>query len=491
MSYTSLRAFLGDLEARGELVRVSARVDPRLEVTEICRRVLIAGGPALLFERPGEAGLPLLANLFGTRQRVLRALGLDDVAELRALGAALARLRRPAPPRGLDAWLEGVPLARRLLALAPRTVREAPCRERVHEGERVDLTQLPVQICWPGDAGPAITFGLTVTRDERTARHNLGVYRLQVLDRDRLIVRWLAQRGGAGDHRAWCASRGAEPFPVAVAIGVDPALTIAAVTPIPDSVSEYELAGLLRGSRTEVTPCVDHDLLVPAQAEIVLEGFIRPGDEADEGPFGDHTGCYDTGGRYPVMTVTRMSHRREPIYHGTFTGRAPHDEPSVLAAAMNELFVPVLQADVPEVRDFHLVPAACSYRIAVASITKAHPGHARQVMLALWSSLRQLAYTKMLIVTDDDVDVRDWNDVLWALATRMDPARDTVVLERMPIDALDVAGPAAGLAGKIGFDATRKWPGETHRTAGEPLTMSAEVCARVDALWDDLWRPRG
>ncbi len=482
----SLREFLDTLEHRGELRRVRHNVDPKLEITEVCRRVLRAGGPALLFEQPGAAAVPLLANLFGSGRRVALALGRERVEDLRELGGLLARLRQPAPPRGLGALVDGLPAMRRLLGVAPRTSREAPCQEQRLEGGEVDLFRLPLQILWPGDAGPLITFGLTITRCPERRRHNLGVYRLQVLERDRLIVRWLAHRGGAADHRAWCRHHPDQPFPIAVAIGADPALTLAAVTPIPDTLSEYEFAGLLRGSRTELARSIGHDLCVPAQAEIVLEGAIHPGEEADEGPFGDHTGYYDTSGRYPVMRVERITHRRAPVYHGTFTGRAPEDEPSVLAAAMNELFVPLLQAQFPEIVDFFLPPAACSYRLAVVAIDKQYPGHARQIMFGIWSYLRQFSYTKMLVVTDADIDVRDWDAVLWALSTRMDPARDTVIVERTPVDDLDFASPAPGLGSKIGFDATNKWPAETNRTWGEPLAMTPEVERRIDAIWAEI-----
>jgi 4-hydroxy-3-polyprenylbenzoate decarboxylase len=485
MQYRDLRDFLGQLEARGLLRRIVAEVSPKLEMTEICHRTLKAGGPALLFERPAGHDVPVLGNLFGTPERVALALGQNSVADLRAVGHLLAALKEPEPPRGLrDAW-DKLPLFRKVLDMAPKEVRNAPCQEVVHDGAAVDLGRLPVQTCWPGDVGPLITWGLVITRGPGKPRQNMGIYRQQVIGPSRTIMRWLSHRGGALDFREWQAAHPGKPFPVAVALGADPATILAAVTPVPDSLSEYAFAGLLRGSRTEVARCATSDLQVPASAEIVLEGHIRPGDIAAEGPFGDHTGYYNEVESFPVFTVERMTHRERPIYHSTYTGRPP-DEPAVLGGALNEVFVPLLQKQFPEITDFYLPPEGCSYRLAVVTMRKQYPGHAKRVMMGVWSFLRQFMYTKFVIVTDDDIDARDWKDVIWAVTTRMDPARDTVILENTPIDYLDFASPVAGLGGKIGFDATNKWPGETRREWGRPIAMSEDVRRRVDELWPAL-----
>ena len=478
--YRDLREFVAQLEARGELKRVRAEVSPRLEMTEIADRVLRSGGPALLFERHD---MPVLVNLFGTVSRIAAAMGAKDLADLRRLGELLAYLREPEPPRGLrDLW-DKFPVFKRVLDMAPKERSGAPCHEVVLEGGQVDLARLPVQTCWPGDAGPLITWGLTVTRGPHKRRQNLGIYRQQVIGRDKLIMRWLAHRGGAldfRDHR----SVSQEPFPVAVALGADPATMLAAVTPVPDTLGEYQFAGLLRGARTEVTKCIGSKLQVPASSEIVLEGSI--GDEtAAEGPHGDHTGYYNEVQRFPVFTVQRMTMRRSPIYHSTYTGKPP-DEPAMLGVALNELFVPLLARQFPEIVDFYLPPEGCSYRLAVVSMRKQYPGHAKRVMFAIWSYLRQFMYTKFIIVCDDDVDVRDWKEVVWALTTRVDPARDTVLAERTPIDYLDFASPVSGLGSKMGIDATHKWPGETERQWGRPIVMDEDVKRRVDSLWGEL-----
>ena len=479
-----LRAFIARLEAEGELKRIAAPVDPRLEVTEICDRVLRAGGPALLFERPVGHAMPLLANLFGSVRRVALGLGRESVAELRELGERLAQLREPQPPRGLrEAWQQ-LPIVRQALAMRPRRVAGGPCLEVVQEGDEVDLGGLPIQTCWPDDAAPLLSWGLTVTRGPDGGRQNLGIYRQQLLGRNRLIMRWLAHRGGALDYQAWQAARPGEPFPVAVVIGADPATLLAAVMPIPDGLSEYQFAGLLRGERTELLATAS-GLDVPARAEIVLEGVITPGDVADEGPFGDHTGYYNEIERYPVLTVQRLARRRDAIYHSTYTGRPP-DEPAMLGAALNELFVPLLRRQFPEVVDFYLPPEGCSYRVALVSIRKQYPGHASRVMFGVWSYLRQFLYTKFIVVVDDDIDVRSWQDVVWAISTRVDPARDLLLAERTPIDSLDFASPVAGLGSKMGLDATNKWPGETTRQWGRPIVMDGAVKARVDALWSEL-----
>ena len=483
MSYADLREFLSQLEARGELKRIVAPISPRLEMTEVCDRVLRAGGPALLFERPAGFDIPVLANLFGTVGRVAAAMGLANEKQLREIGELLASLKEPEPPRGLrDLW-EKFPVFKRVLDMAPRVRSGAPCQELVREGKDVDLTRLPVQHCWPEDAAPLITWGLTVTRGPHKKRQNLGIYRQQLLGPNRLIMRWLAHRGGAldfRDHRQ--VSR--DPFPVAVALGADPATLLAAVTPVPDTMSEYQFAGLLRGARTELARCVGSELQVPASAEIVLEGVI--GEEtAEEGPHGDHTGYYNEAERFPVFTVERITSRRSPIYHSTYTGRPP-DEPAILGMALNELFVPLLVKQFPEIDDFYLPPEACSYRVAVVRLRKQYPGHAKRVMFGVWSFLRQFMYTKFVIVVDEDVDVRDWNDVVWALATRVDPARDCLTVEATPIDSLDFASPVAGLGSKMGIDATNKWPGETARRWGRPIAMDAETRRRVDSLWGEL-----
>ncbi len=485
MKYRDLRDFIDQLEQRGELKRIQVEVDPHLEMTEICDRTLRAGGPALLFENPKGYDIPVLGNLFGTPDRVALGMGESSVSALRDVGVLLSQLKEPEPPKGMkDAW-EKLPLYRKVLDMAPKAVKGAACQSRVLEGEAVDLGRIPVQTCWPEDAGPLITWGLVVTRGPDKPRQNLGIYRMQVIGRNRVIMRWLAHRGGALDFRDWQRAHPGEPFPVAVALGADPATILGAVTPVPDTLSEYAFAGLLRGGRTEVANCIGSDLQVPASAEFVLEGHIHPDDMAPEGPFGDHTGYYNEVDQFPVFTIDRITHRDNPIYHSTYTGRPP-DEPAILGVALNEVFVPILQKQFPEIVDFYLPPEGCSYRMAVVSMKKQFPGHAKRVMFGVWSFLRQFMYTKFVIVTDDDVNVRDWNDVIWAMTTRMDPVRDTTLVENTPIDYLDFASPVSGLGGKVGFDATNKWPGETQREWGRPIVMDPAVKARVDHLWDDL-----
>jgi 4-hydroxy-3-polyprenylbenzoate decarboxylase len=485
MKYRDLRDFLAQLEARGELKRITRPVSPVLEMTEICDRTLRRGGPALLFEHPTGHSIPVLGNLFGTPDRVALGMGEESVSALRDVGRLLSQLKEPEPPKGMkDAW-DKLPVFRKVLDMAPKNVRGAPCHKHVLEGDAVDLATLPVQTCWPGDAGPLITWGLVVTRGPEKSRQNLGIYRMQVIGRNRVIMRWLAHRGGALDFRDWQQARPGEPFPIAVALGADPATILGAVTPVPDSLSEYAFAGLLRGGRTEVTRCIGSDLQVPASAEFVLEGHLHPGDTAPEGPFGDHTGYYNEVDSFPVFTIDRITHRDAPIYHSTYTGRPP-DEPAILGVALNEVFVPILQKQFPEITDFYLPPEGCSYRMAVVSMKKQYPGHAKRVMFGVWSFLRQFMYTKFVIVTDDDVDVRDWKDVIWAMTTRMDPVRDTTLVENTPIDYLDFASPVSGLGGKIGFDATHKWPGETTREWGRPIQMDVAVRERIDAIWDEL-----
>jgi 4-hydroxy-3-polyprenylbenzoate decarboxylase len=485
MHYKDLREFIGKLESADQLRRVRHPVDPRLEMTEVCDRTLRAGGPALLFEHPTGFQVPVLGNLFGTPERVAAGMGAESVQALRNIGELLAYLRQPDPPRGMkDAW-EKLPLFRKVLDMGPKVLKAAPCQQQVLTGNDVDLGRLPIQTCWPDDAGPLITWALVVTRGPDKDRHNLGIYRQQVLSRNKVIMRWLAHRGGALDYRDWQRRHRGQPFPVAVALGADPATILAAVTPIPDALSEYAFAGLLRGHKTELVGCRTSDLQVPASAEIVLEGFVHPGEQALEGPFGDHTGYYNEQERFPVFTIECITQREDPIYHSTYTGRPP-DEPAVLGAALNEVFVPILQKQFPEITDFYLPPEGCSYRMACVSIKKQYPGHAKRVMFGIWSFLRQFMYTKFIIVTDDDVNVRDWTDVVWAMTTRMDPARDITLVEHTPIDYLDFASPVSGLGSKIGLDATNKWKGETDRDWGRPITMSAEIRARVDAMWADL-----
>ncbi len=489
MRYDDLRDFLAQLEAAGELRRVTAEISPRLEMTEICDRTLKRGGPAILFERPKGYSIPVLGNLFGTVRRIALGMGTDDPSALRDIGRLLAALREPEPPKGFrDLWaklpeLKG--LASKVLDMAPKVLDSAPCQDVIWEGKDVDLARLPVQTCWPEDAGPLITWGLTVTRGPHKPRQNLGIYRQQVIGPNRVIMRWLAHRGGALDFRDHGLALPGKPFPVAVALGADPATILAAVTPVPDALGEYQFAGLLRGSRTELVKCLGNDLQVPASAEIVLEGAIHPDDMAPEGPFGDHTGYYNEVERFPVLTVERISMRRSPIYHSTYTGKPP-DEPAMLGVALNEVFVPLLAKQFPEIVDFYLPPEGCSYRLAVVSMKKQYPGHAKRVMFGVWSYLRQFMYTKFIVVVDDDVAVREWKEVVWAITTRVDPARDTLIAEHTPIDYLDFASPVAGLGSKMGIDATHKWPGETSRTWGRPIVMDAEVRRRVDALWADL-----
>ncbi|HJO35799.1 MAG TPA: 4-hydroxy-3-polyprenylbenzoate decarboxylase, partial [Gammaproteobacteria bacterium] len=482
MKYRDLREFMALLEARGELKRITVPVSPELEMTEIADRVLRQGGPALLFERPTGHEVPVLVNLFGTTGRVALGMGVESTEALHEIGRVLAFLKEPDPPRSIrEAW-QTLPIVRKALDMAPRRRRSGPCQEVVLEGEAVDLSRLPVQTCWPEDAGPLITWGLVVTRGPEKTRQNLGIYRQQVIGRNRVIMRWLAHRGGALDFADWQRAHPGEPFPVAVAIGADPATLLGAVTPVPDTLSEYAFAGLLRGGRTEVVRCLGPDLQVPAFAEFVLEGHIKPDDMAPEGPFGDHTGYYNEVDRFPVFTVERITHRRQPIYHSTYTGRPP-DEPAVLGLALNEVFVPILRKQFPEIVDFYLPPEGCSYRLAVVSMRKQYPGHAKRVMFGVWSFLRQFMYTKFVIVVDEDIDARNWQDVIWALTTRMDPVRDLQLVERSPIDYLDFASPVAGLGGKLGLDATNKWPGETDREWGRPIRMRTDVRERIDALW--------
>jgi 4-hydroxy-3-polyprenylbenzoate decarboxylase len=485
MKYTDLRDFIDHLEQRGELKRISVEIDPILEMTEISDRVLRAGGPALLFENPKGSDIPVLTNLFGTAHRVALGMGEESVESLREVGQLLAYLKEPEPPKGMkDAW-QKMPIFKQVLNMAPKVVKSAACQQHIIEAEDIDLSRYPIQHCWPEDIAPLITWGLVVTKGPHKPRQNMGIYRQQVIGKNRVIMRWLSQRGGALDFKEWQAEHSGEPFPVSVVLGCDPATILAAVTPIPDTLSEYAFAGLLRGSKTELVKCIGNDLQVPASAEIVLEGFIYPDDMADEGPYGDHTGYYNEVDQFPVFTIERITQRKAPIYHSTYTGRPP-DEPAILGVALNEVFVPILQKQFPEIIDFYLPPEGCSYRMAVVSMKKQYPGHAKRVMMGIWSFLRQFMYTKFIIVVDDDVNIRDWNDVIWAITTRMDPSRDTTLIENTPIDYLDFASPVSGLGSKMGMDATNKLPGETDREWGRPIERDAEVVARVDNLWDLL-----
>ena len=483
MKYRDLRDFIDQLESMGELKRISAEVDPNLEITEICDRTLRAKGPALLFENPKGSDVPLLGNLFGTPERVAYGMGESNTEALREVGKLLAFLKEPDPPKGIkDAW-NTLPIFKKVLDMAPKKVRNAACQK--HTWDAVDLSRLPVQTCWPGDAGPLITWGLVITKGPNKKRQNMGIYRQQVIGPNRVIMRWLSHRGGALDFKEWQQERPGEPFPVAVVLGADPATILAAVTPIPDTLSEHAFAGLLRGERTEVTEATLSDLQVPASAEYVLEGWLNPNDDAPEGPFGDHTGYYNEVDTFPVFTIEKVTHRDNPIYHSTYTGRPP-DEPAVLGVALNEVFVPILQKQFPEITDFYLPPEGCSYRMAVVSMKKQYPGHAKRVMMGVWSFLRQFMYTKVGIVVDDDVNTRSWDDVIWAITTRVDPSRDTTLVDNTPIDYLDFASPVSGLGSKMGIDATNKLPGETDREWGEPIVMDTDVKARVDELWPSL-----
>jgi 4-hydroxy-3-polyprenylbenzoate decarboxylase len=530
MKYKDLRDFIGRLETLGEVRRVTESVSPVLEMTELCDRVLRAGGPALRFDAPAGHAFPVLGNLFGTTRRIALGMGIDETAaaeegaalrSLRDVGRLLSALKEPEPPKGLKDAGKLLTLAKAVWDMAPKTVGAPPCQEIVWEGQDVDLARLPIQTCWPGDAAPLVTWGLTVTRGPNKPRQNLGIYRQQLIGRNKLIMRWLAHRGGALDFREFAQAFPGKPYPVAVVLGADPATMLGAVTPVPDTLSEYQFAGLLRGARTELARCLTpglETLQVPARAEIVLEGFIYPQDaqqapaqtqaqapaaapsgapprpshgataayeHALEGPYGDHTGYYNEQEWFPVFTVERITMRRDAIYHSTYTGKPP-DEPAMLGVALNEVFVPLLQKQFPEITDFYLPPEGCSYRMAIVQMKKSYAGHAKRVMFGVWSFLRQFMYTKFIVVVDEDVDVRDWKEVIWAITTRVDPARDTVLVERTPIDYLDFASPVAGLGSKMGLDATNKWPGETDREWGRPIAMDPAVKTRIDALYERL-----
>jgi 4-hydroxy-3-polyprenylbenzoate decarboxylase len=485
MQYKDLREFIDQLEKDGDLKRISQKIDPNLEITEISDRTLRQKGPALLFEKAGDSAIPLLSNLFGTEQRVAKAMGESQVTALRDVGKLLAFLKEPEPPKGFIDAVKSLPIYRKILDMSPKVVRNPLCQQIQMTGSDVDLSMLPIQTCWPGDAGPLITWGLVITKGPTKQRQNMGIYRQQVIAKNRVIMRWLSHRGGALDYKEWVEQKGDEPFPVSVTLGCDPATILAAVTPVPDTLSEYAFAGLLRGSKTEVAKSLSSDLQVPARAEIILEGFIYPDDRADEGPFGDHTGYYNEIDSFPVFTIETMTMRKDPIYHSTYTGRPP-DEPAILGLALNEVFIPILQKQYPEITDFFLPSEGCSYRVAIVSMKKQYPGHAKRVMMGVWSFLRQFMYTKFVIVVDDDIDPRQWEDVIWAISTRVDPARDLTIVENTPIDYLDFASPVSGLGSKMGLDATNKLPGETTREWGTPITMDQAVKDKIDSIWSEL-----
>jgi len=492
MNYVDLRDFLAKLKKSEELIEITTSVSPNLEMTEICDRTLRANGPALLFTQPTGFNMPVLGNLFGTTRRVALGMGVENISELRKIGHVLASLKEPEPPKGFKDILGLGSLIKAVWDMAPKEVRSAACQTIVYEGEQVDLGQLPIQHCWPGDIAPLITWGLVITKGPHKKRQNLGIYRQQVLARNKVIMRWLAHRGGALDFREHGIVNKGQPYPVAVALGADPATILGAVTPVPDSLSEYQFAGLLRGSRTELVKAIGSELRVPASAEIVLEGHIYPDanhptgyEHALEGPFGDHTGYYNEQDYFPVFTIDRITMRENPIYHSTYTGKPP-DEPAVLGVALNEVFVPLLQKQFSEITDFYLPPEGCSYRMAIVQIKKSYAGHAKRVMFGVWSFLRQFMYTKFIIVVDEDVNIRDWKEVMWAITTRVDPLRDTTLVDNTPIDYLDFASPVSGLGSKMGLDATNKWPGETNREWGEIIAMTPEVKQRVDGIWEGL-----
>ncbi|MFU2048570.1 4-hydroxy-3-polyprenylbenzoate decarboxylase [Avibacterium gallinarum] len=485
MKYKNLRDFLQLLEEQGKLKRISQEIDPYLEMTEISDRTLRAGGPALLFENPKGFEMPVLCNLFGTAKRVALGMGQNDVSALREVGKLLAFLKEPEPPKGFKDLWSTLPQYKQVLNMPAKVLSKAPCQDIVLCGDDVDLYRLPIMQCWKDDIAPLITWGLTITKGPNKKRQNLGIYRQQLIGKNKLIMRWLSHRGGALDFQEWKEQNPDKPFPVSVALGADPATILAAVTPVPDSLSEYAFAGLLRGNKTEVVKSVSNDLDVPASAEIVLEGYIDPNETALEGPYGDHTGYYNEQEYFPVFTVTHITMRQNPIYHSTYTGRPP-DEPAILGEALNEVFIPILQKQFPEIVDFYLPPEGCSYRLAVVTMKKQYAGHAKRVMMGVWSFLRQFMYTKFVIVCDDDINARDWKDVIWAITTRSDPARDCTIVENTPIDYLDFASPIAGLGSKMGIDATNKWPGETNREWGIPIKKDPEVVKRVDEIWESL-----
>ncbi|OCG34491.1 3-octaprenyl-4-hydroxybenzoate decarboxylase [Gilliamella sp. Fer1-1] len=485
MNFSNFRDFLDYLEQHGELKRISFPVNPYLEMTEIADRVLRSEGPALLFENPIGYDMPVLCNLFGTAKRVAMGMGRKDTSALREIGELLAFLREPDPPKGIRQFFNVLPKYKQVLNMPVKRRSSAPCQEMVFKDDDVDLTRLPIMHCWPDDVAPLLSWGLTITKGPYKERQNVGIYRLQLLGKNKLIMRWLSHRGGALDFAEWQQAHPNERFPVSVAIGADPATILGAVTPVPDTLPEYAFSGLLRGSRTEVVKSLSSDLDVPASAEIILEGYIDPNELASEGPYGDHTGYYNEVEQFAVFTVTHLTHRKDAIYHSTYTGRPP-DEPAIMGLALNEVFIPILQKQFPEIVDFYLPPEGCSYRIAIVTIKKQYPGHAKRIMMGVWSYLRQFMYTKFVIVCDDDINARDWKDVMWAISTRMDPQRDTTFIDNTPIDYLDFASPVSGLGSKMGLDATNKWSGETNREWGKIIKKDPKVIARIDEIWNEL-----
>ncbi|MGP1938989.1 MAG: 4-hydroxy-3-polyprenylbenzoate decarboxylase [Arsenophonus sp. ET-DL9-MAG3] len=485
MKYRDLRDFILFLEKKKELKRISHEIDPCLEMTEIADRTLRARGPALLFENPKGFVMPVLCNLFGTVERVAMGMCKENIHELHEIGKLLSFLKEPDPPKGFSDLIDKLPKFKQIFNMPTKRLKSTFCQEQIWQGNDVNLFRFPIMRCWPEDIAPLITWGLTITKGPHRALQNLGIYRQQLLTKNKLIMRWFPQRGGALDFQEWSNKNPTKPFPIAVALGADPATILAAVTPIPDTFSEYAFAGLLRGHRSEVVKCISNDLEVPASAEIILEGYIDPEEFAIEGPYGDHTGYYNEVDKFPVFTVTHITQRNDAIYHSTYTGRYP-DEPSILATALNEILIPILQKQFPEIIDFYLPPEGCSYRLAIVTMKKQYAGHAKHIMFGVWSYLKQFMYTKLIIVCDEDINARDWNDVIWAITTRMDPARDTVIIENTPIDYLDFASPISGLGSKMGFDATNKWRGETQREWGRPVIMTEKIKKRIDKIWHKL-----
>lgn len=483
--YRDLRDFIQHLQQHGQLATIDHPIATDLEITEVCYRTLHQQGPALLFTKANNGNIPVLANLFGTVERVAYALGLNSITELREFGKFLAIIKSPSPPSGFKDALKQLPMYQQVLKMAPRIIKHAIVQENIIPAAEVDLNLLPIQRCWPLDVAPLITWGLVTTKEINGNKQNVGIYRQQVLGKNKIIMRWLAHRGGALDYQAFRQQYPNEPFPIAITLGCDPITMLAAAMPIPEKISEYAFAGLLRNQKTILTKCLTNDLLVPAFSEFVLEGVIYPGDTAVEGPFGDHTGYYNQQETFPVVTIKQITHRNQPIYHSTYTGKPP-DEPAMIGVALNELFVPLLQQQFPDIVDFYLPPEGCSYRVAVITIKKKYPGHARQIMLGVWSFLKQFMYTKWLIVCDDDIDPRNWQSVIWAISTRMEPQRDTLILENTPIDYLDFASVKAGLGAKLGFDATNKIGTETNREWGQAITQDPKIVAKIDAIWDQL-----
>lgn len=486
MKNKDLRSFIRTLKNKQELKSIEFLVNPDLEITEICDRILKVGGPALLFNKPDGYTMPVLCNLFGTIRRITLGIGISKFLSLRDIGKLLSFLKEPQLPTGLRDFISNIPHFRHILHMPTKILNKAVCQENICRDTEVDITSMPIMRCWPGDISPLITWGITITQGLINKRQNLGIYRQQVISKNKIIIRWLPHRGGALDFQEWCQHNTTEKkFPVAIVLGADPAILIGSVIPIPNTLSEYAFSGLLRGSKTEIVKCISSNLYVPAHSEIVLEGYLERNVVAPEGPFGDHTGYYNSVEQFPICTITHMTYRNNPIYHSTYTGRPP-DEPSILGMAINELFIPIIQKQFPEIVDFYLPPEGCSYRLAIVTIKKQYVGHAKRIMFGVWSFLHQFMYTKFIVICDDDINARSWTDVIWAITTRMDPARDMIITENTPIDYLDFSSPITGLGSKIGMDATNKWPGETQRSWGVPIKMNDTVKSRIDDIWDKL-----